>query len=116
MIRTKLAALAATALAALSVALTATPAHANNEEVVFLGADNQVIARAWYTDYTDTLCVWAAFSGAYAGIGPEGDAMRYPIGTSGETRCTGNLSIPEDVWWRIRLEFRGAVKFKGFYT
>lgn len=117
MIRTRLASLAIAALATVGTTLmTAAPAQANDVTLRYHNVYGDVVAKAWYDDLTDTLCVWTIGSVGFARIGPVGSDLPYVEAASGDTHCSGNLSIPEDAYWRIKFEWRGAVKTDTFYT
>ncbi len=80
-----------------------------------------VVARAWYDDSTDTLCVRSNREGVMATvrIGPSGGgtfATASDAGFGKSTNCTGNMSIPEDrLYWMI-LTFQAKSKDTTFYT
>ena len=111
------ATLAVAALATIgTTVVTAAPAQANDITLRIRSSDGEVLAKAWYDDLTDNLCIWTAISVGFARIGPEGGSFPHVVGADGNTSCTGNLSIPEDALWRIRLDWRGAVRTDTFYT
>lgn len=117
MIRTRMATLAIAALATIgATAVTAAPAQANDVSLKFRNAAGDVIARAWYDDLTDNLCVWTIASVGFARIGPEAGPLPHIVGADGSTNCSGNLSIPEDAPWRIRFDWRGSTATDTFYT
>jgi hypothetical protein len=117
MSRTRVATLAVAALAALgATAVSAAPAQANDVSLKYRNSAGEVIAKAWYDDLTDNLCVWTIASVGFARIGPVGSDLPHVEAADGDTRCTGNLSIPEDAYWRIRFDWRGSTKTDTFYT
>ena len=90
---------------ALVVLASTVPAHANDASVTVQGA------TATYTDATDNLCARAVddFAGledyAIAEIVNDAGAIvfqKYDTEGGGQS-CTGNLSIPEDRRYRLRV-------------
>lgn len=118
-----LAGLAAATVAGVGLGMaTAAPAHANDLTLVIKNASGTVVAKAWYDDYTDNLCVRSYVSGtmATANIGASGGgtfATANDAGFGKSTNCTGNMSIPEDrLYWMI-LSFPGKSSKDGtFYS
>ena len=115
--------LAAAGLAAVTVAVSAAPAMANDKELTlsYLGA---IRARANWYDGTDTLCVKALnplnIDTAHAWITPaDGVGKRFDAvdltDTSGNW-CTGNLSIPEDELYVLHLEWQSETGYSKTVT
>ncbi|MBD3783216.1 MAG: hypothetical protein IE926_09715 [Micrococcales bacterium] len=112
----------AATLAGLGIAVaTAAPAAANDATLRIRNGSGTVVAKAWYNDLTDTLCVRSYVKGvmATARIGPSGGgtfATANDAGFKKSTNCTGNLSIPEDRLYWMNLSFRTTSKDTTFYT
>lgn len=124
--RTKrsLSAVVATTAAAVSFGMaTAAPAQANDLTLTIKNASGTVIAKAWYDDLTDTLCVKSNVDGQMASvkIGPNsgsGEVVgRNHAGFGKPASCTGNLSIAEDRSYWMNLSYPGKASKDGqFYT
>lgn len=116
------AAVAASALTALGLAVAiAPPAHANDVTLRIYNAGGAVVAKAWYDDSTDNLCVRSYRQGVMATvrIGPSGGGTFDSASDAGfgkSTNCTGNMSIPEDRLYWMHLTFQSKSKDTTFYT
>lgn len=116
------AAVAASALTALGLAVAiAPPAHANDVTLRIHNSSGAVVAKAWYDDATDNLCVRSYREGVMATvrIGPSGGGTFDSASDAGfgkSTNCTGNMSIPEDRLYWMHLTFQARSKDTTFYT
>lgn len=118
-----LVAAAATVAAGAGFALAAAaPAQASDLTLTIKNASGKVIAKAWYDDGTDNLCVRSYVQGSMASvkIGPNDGgtfATANDAGFGKSTNCTGNMSIPEDKYFWMILTFPGKSSKDGhFYT
>ena len=109
--------------ASLALALmSAAPAQASDLTLVIKNASGNVIARAWYDDLTDNLCVKSFVDGQMASvkIGPNDGGTFAGVNHAGfgkPASCTGNMSIPEDRYYWMILSFPGKSSKDGhFYT
>lgn len=113
---------AASALLTLAVAATtAAPAQANDVTLKIRNSAGTVVAKAWYDDRTDNLCVRSHREGVMATvrIGPSGGGTFDSASDAGfgkSTNCTGNMSIPEDRLYWMHLTFQSKSKDTTFYT
>ena len=114
---------AVTGLALAAAAATAGPAQANDKTLqIWNAAGTKVVAKAWYDDSTDNLCVRSYVQGQMATvrIGPSGGntfATANDAGFGKSTNCTGNMSIPEDRYYWMTLTYPGRPsKDANFYT
>lgn len=122
--RTRARAVAAStaALVGLGIAVTtAAPAQANDLTLRIYNSSGTVVAKAWYDDSNDNLCVRSYVRGEMATvrIGPSGGstfATANDAGFGKSTNCTGNMSIPEDRLFWMYLTFRTRSKDGTFYT
>lgn len=120
--RSRTATLATTALLGVGLAVsTATPAHANDVTLRIHNASGAVVAKAWYDDLTDNLCVRSYREGVMASvrIGPAGGSTFRTANDAGfgkSTNCTGNMSIPEDRLHWMTLTFQTRSKDTTFYS
>lgn len=119
--RAKMAAAAGTAFVSMGLAFTAAPAHANDLTLRIYNSNGTVVAKAWYDDSTDNLCVRSYVQGEMATvkIGPSGGstfATANDAGFGKSTNCTGNMAIAEDRLFWMHLTFRTRSKDGTFYT
>lgn len=109
--------------AGLALALTsAAPAHANDFSLTIKNASGNVIAKAWYDDLTDNLCVKSNVDGQMASvkIGPNDGGTFAGVNHAGfgkPASCTGNMSVAEDRYFWMILSYPGKSSKDGhFYT
>jgi hypothetical protein len=119
----RILATAATALTGLGLALTsAAPAQASDATLKFFDSAGNVVAKAWYDDLTDNLCVvsYRDRQTATVQIGPAGGGTRASRSHSGFGKapsCTGNMSIAEDrSFWMIASYPSRSSKDTTFFT
>ncbi|CAN7240825.1 hypothetical protein [Knoellia sp. LjRoot47] len=115
-----------TAIAGLALAAataTAGPAQANDKVLrIYNAAGTKVLAKAWYDDLTDNLCVRSYVAGqmAVVKIGPSGGGtfdQAQDAGFGKSTNCTGNMSVAEDRLFWMNLSYPGRPsKDTTFYT
>lgn len=119
-----LGAMVATTAAAVGFGMaTAAPAQASDLTLTIKNASGSVIAKAWYDDLTDNLCVKSYVDGQMASvkIGPNsGSGSVRGVNHAGfgkPASCTGNMSIAEDRSYWMNLSYPGkASKDGNFYT
>lgn len=100
---------------------TAAPAQANDRTLRIRNGNGTVVAKAWYNDKTDNLCVRSYVRGKMATvkIGPAQGGPRASVNDAGYAKpshCTGNMSIPEDRPFWMHLTYQRQGKDGGFYT
>ncbi|WP_018156206.1 hypothetical protein [Demetria terragena] len=106
---------------ALATTVAVAPTAEANDVTLLLRDGGKVVAKAWYDDSVDTLCVRSQVKGTMATvqIGPIDGAPRATARDAGfgkSTNCTGNLSIPEDRRFWLRLESNGRSTDTTFFT